>query len=109
MTALTTVYMCSAAEIGLHEDLLTIIKRCKLKWYAHVSCSSGLAKTILEGTVKGERRQGRQEKKRWEDNFKEMTGPEFAKSQRAVENKEKMEETGSEVICGAKTIPAVKG
>ena len=32
-------------EIGPHEDLLTIIKRLKLQWYGHVSCSSGLAKT----------------------------------------------------------------
>ena len=33
--------------IGLHEDLLTIVKRCKLQWYDHVSRSSGLTKTIL--------------------------------------------------------------
>ena len=39
--------------IGPHEDLLTIVKRCRLQWYGHVSCSSGLAKTILQGTVKG--------------------------------------------------------
>ena len=39
--------------IGPHEDLLTIVKRCKLQWYGHVSRSSGLAKTILHGTVKG--------------------------------------------------------
>ena len=39
--------------IGPHEDLLTIVKRRKLQWYGHVSRSSGLAKTILEGTVKG--------------------------------------------------------
>ena len=32
--------------IGLHKDL-TIVKRCKLQWYGHVSCLSGLAKTIL--------------------------------------------------------------
>ena len=37
---------------GLHEDLLTIVKRRKLQWYGHVSRSSGLAKTILQGTVK---------------------------------------------------------
>ena len=42
--------------IGPHEDLLTIVKRCTLQWYGHVSRSSGLAKTILQGTVKGERR-----------------------------------------------------
>ena len=29
--------------IGLYEDLLTIVKRCKLQWYGHVSHSSGLA------------------------------------------------------------------
>ena len=54
--------------IGPHEDLLTIVKRRKLQWYVHVSCSSGLAKTILQGTVKGGRRQGGQ-RKRWEDNI----------------------------------------
>ena len=49
---------------------------------------SGLAKTILQGKVKGVRRQGRQ-KKRWEDNIREWTGLEFAKYQRAVVNKKK--------------------
>ena len=73
--------------IGPHEDLLTIAKRCKLQWYGHVSCSSGLAKTILQGTVKGGRRQGRQ-RKRWGDNIREWTGLEFSKSQMAVENRE---------------------
>ncbi|WP_419585686.1 hypothetical protein, partial [Thiolapillus sp.] len=43
---------------GLHEDLLTIVKRRKLQWYGHVSRSLGLAKTSLQGTVKGGRRQG---------------------------------------------------
>ena len=36
---------------GPHEDLLTIVKRRKLQWYGHVSRSSGLAKTILQGVV----------------------------------------------------------
>ena len=74
--------------IGPHEDLLTIVKRHKLQRYGHVSHSSGLAKTILQGTVKGGRKQGKQ-RKRWEDNIREWTGLEFAKSQRAVENREK--------------------
>ena len=42
----------------------------------------------MQGTVKGGRRQGRQ-RKRWEDNIREWIGLEFAKSQRAVENREK--------------------
>ena len=37
--------------------------------------------------MKEERRQGRQ-RKRWEDNIREWTGLEFAKSQRAVENRD---------------------
>ena len=73
--------------IGPYDDLLTTVKKRKLKWYGHVSRSSGLAKTILQGTVRGGRRRGRQ-KKRWEDNIKECTGMEFADSQRAVENRE---------------------
>ena len=46
----------------------------------------GSEKKISQGTVKGGRRQGTQ-KKRWEDNTREWTGPEFAKSQRAVAEK----------------------
>ena len=64
------------------------MKRLKLQWYGHVSRLSGLAKTILQGTVKGGRKQGRQ-RKRLEDNIREWTGLEFAKSQWAVENREK--------------------
>ena len=77
--------------IGPREDLLTIVKRRKLQWYGHVSRSSGLAKTILQGTVKGGRRQGGQ-RKRWEDNIREWTGLEFGKSQRAEENRGKWRE-----------------
>ena len=63
-------------------------KETRTAVYVHVSRSSDLAKSILQGTVKGERRQGRQ-RKRWEDNIGEWTGLEFAKSQRGVENREK--------------------
>ena len=93
--------------IGPHEDFLTIVKRRKLQWYGHVSRSSGLAKAILQGTVKGGSRQDRQGE-RWEDNIRERTGLEFAKSQRAVENWGKMEETGCEIICGGPTTLLVK-
>ena len=94
--------------VGPCGDLLIIIKRRKLQWYGHVSRSSGLAKIILQGTLKGGRRHVRQ-RKRWEDNIREWTGLEFAKSQRAVENREKMEETGCEIICCAPTTIAVTG
>ena len=45
----------SQQAIEPHKDLLTIIKRCILQWYGHVSHSLDLAKTILQGTMKGGR------------------------------------------------------
>ena len=74
--------------IGPHEDLLTTVKRLKLQWYGHVSRSSGLAKTLLQGTVKRGRRQSMQ-RKRWKDDIREWTGLEFTKFQRAVEKRGK--------------------
>ena len=44
--------------------------------------------TILQRTLKEGRRQGRQ-KERWENNIEKWTDLEFAKSPRAVENREK--------------------
>ena len=46
-----------------------------------------MAKTILQGTVKGTRRRGRQ-KKRWDDNIKEWTGMGFEDSLGAAEDRE---------------------
>ena len=59
------------AAIREYDELLTLVKKRKLRWFGHVSRSSGLAKTILQGTVKGKRKRGRQ-KKRWEDNIREL-------------------------------------
>ena len=72
--------------IGPYEDLLTSVKRRKLKRYGHVTQSSGLAKTILQGTVQGGRRRGRQ-RKRWEDHIKEWTGLEWNFILRKAENR----------------------
>ena len=94
--------------IGPHEDLLTIVKIRKLQWYGHDSRSSGLAKTILQGTLKWGRRQGRQGK-RWEDDIREWTGLEFAKSQRAVENREKWRKLVAKSSVVPPTTLAVKG
>ena len=74
------------AAIGKYDELLTLVKKRKLRWFGHVSRSSGLAKTILQGTVKGKRKRGRR-KRRWEENIKEWTGMDFASSTRAAENR----------------------
>ena len=42
---------------GKYNQLLTLVKKRKLSWFGHISKSSGLPKTILQGTmqVKGEK------------------------------------------------------
>ena len=44
------------AKVGGIDNLLTMVKKRKLRWYGHISRSSGMAKTILQGTVKEARR-----------------------------------------------------
>ena len=61
---------------GKQEPLLTVMKRRKLAWFGHVNRHDSLAKTILQGTVEGGRRRGRQHKA-WVDNVKEWTGETF--------------------------------
>ena len=70
--------------IGPHEDPLTVVKRRKLQWYGHVSRSSGLAKTILQDTVKGGKKT--RQTLKWADDIREWSGLQFGKSQRALEN-----------------------
>ena len=85
--------------VGPHENLLTIVKRRKLQWHCHASSSSGLAKTILKGAVKGGRRQGRQ-RKSWEDNIRELTGK-YGKSQWALKNRE----TWRKLVVKSSVVP----
>ena len=72
--------------IGPNEEDLTSVKRRKLKWYGHVTRSSVLAKTILQGTIQGGRQRGRQ-RKRWDNNIKEWTGLEWNIILRKSENR----------------------
>ena len=81
--------------IGPYDDILTTVKKRKLKWFGHVSRSAARAKTILQGTVQGGRRRGRQ-KKRWESNISEWTGLRFCNALREAENKIK---GGKGLLC----------
>ena len=54
----------SKQPFGTYDELLTLVKKRKLRWFGHVSRSSGLAKTILQDTVQGKRRKRRQRKRR---------------------------------------------
>ena len=72
---------------------------------AHVSRSFGLAKTILQGTVKGKRR-GRQ-KKKWEGNI-QWTKMDFAGSSRENRKQDKVERDCCEFICVAPIWDRIK-
>ena len=45
------------AAIGEYDELLTLVKKRKLRWFGHIS--------VLQGTVKGLRKRSRQ--KKWEN------------------------------------------
>ena len=61
----------------------------------------------MQGTMKGERRQGRQ-RKRWGDNIG-MDRPGVHQVPEGGGEQGKMEETGCEIMCGAPMTLAVKG
>ena len=67
---LTNDQVCSTLQqhIGPHDDLLTTVKKRKLRWYGHMTRSNGLVKTDLQGIVERGRKSGRQ-KKKWNDNI----------------------------------------
>ena len=71
------------SEIGKHQNLLEIVKSRKLKWFGHTVRSDGLAKTCLQGTVRGGRNRGRPRKK-WADNITEWTGLSYAEATNAA-------------------------
>ena len=77
------------AAIGEYDDLLVLVKKRKLRWFGHISRSSGFAKTILQGTVNGNTRRSRQ-KKRWEGNIKKWTGFNFASSTWPAEDRTRL-------------------
>ena len=68
-----------------YEDLIAIVRKRKLRWYGHIIRSTGLAKVILQGTVQGGRRKGRQKKTR-EDNISEWTGLGLGEALRKAED-----------------------
>ena len=75
------------AAIGPHGDLLSIVKTRKLRCYGHATRATGLANTIMQGTVPGRRRRGRP-KKCWHDNIKEWTELPLAKTLRLAEDRD---------------------
>ena len=69
-------------------------------WYGHVSRSSGLAKTILQGTVKRGKKM-RQTEEEMGRQHQGMDRPGVRQVPEGSGEQRKMKETGCEVICGA--------
>ena len=93
--------------IGPHEVLLSIVKRRKLRWYGHVSRSSGLAKTILQRhSERGKKTRQTAEEVRKQ--YQEMDRPGVRQVPEGSGEQRKMEKTGCEIICAPTTL-AVKG
>ena len=90
-----------------NEELLSTVKRRKLKWYGHVTRASWLAKTVLQGTVREGRRRGRQ-RKRWEDNIRDWTDLELSDAVRRAEEREEWRMLVAR-SCGAPTVPKTMG
>ena len=89
--------------IGPHEDLLITVKRRKLKWYGHITRSSGLAKTILQGTVQG-RAKKRQTEKEMGGQHPGMDGHDTGRRHEEDGEARRMKTAGCQVICGAPTV-----
>ena len=94
--------------IGPHEELLTIVKRRKLQWCGHVSRSSGLAKTILQGPVKRGKKT-RQTEEEVGSQHQGVDRPGVRQIPEGSGKQGKIKKTGCEIICGVPTTLTVKG
>ena len=84
------------------------VNRSKLQWYDHVSRSTGLAKTILQGTVKGRKKTILTEEEVG-GQHQEMDRPGVRQVPEGSVEQRKMEESGCEIICGAPATLSMKG
>ena len=94
--------------IGPHEDLPTIVKRRKLKWYGHVSLSSCLGQNHLARHSE----RGKMTRQTEEEVGRQHHGTDRPGVRQVPEGSgelRNMEETDCEVICGAPSTLAVKG
>ena len=94
--------------IGPHEDLLTIVKRGKLRWYGHVSSSSGLPKNHLARHSE----RGKKTRQTEEEVGRQHQGMDSAGVRQVLKGsgeQGKMEKTGCKIICGVPTTVAVNG
>ena len=89
--------------IGLHENLLTIVKRLKLQWYVMFPVHQVWPKPSCKGE------EGKADRGRGGKTTSGMDRPEICQVPEGTGEQGKMEETGCQTICGAPTTLVVKG
>ena len=90
------------AAIREYDELLTLVKKRKLRWFGHVSMSSGLAKTILQGTVKGKKKK-RQTEEEVGRQYQRVDRNGLCQLNKGSWKQNRMERDCGEFICGAPT------
>ena len=87
------------------EPLLATVKRRKLTRFGHVTRHDSLSKTILQDTLEGGRRRGRQ-RKCWMDNIKMWTSPAHARTAHYGLLQKRLEEDLCSIIpCVPPSLP----
>ena len=96
--------------IGPHEDLLTIVKRCKLQWHGHVSRSIRSGQNHLaRHSERGKKTRQTEEVVGRQHQGNGLDRPEVWQVPEGSGEQGKVEDTGCEIICGAPTTLRVKG
>ncbi|KAK3849654.1 hypothetical protein Pcinc_043593 [Petrolisthes cinctipes] len=84
-------------HIGLYDDLLTIVKERKLRWYGHVTRFGWSCKNSSPGDRGGKKEKGRTEEE-VSDNIKEWTKKTFVVTQALAHDREQVEGFGPQLI-----------
>lgn len=89
------------SELDVKRELLRKIMTLKLAYFGHIIRGSGspLTLQIIEGTIEGKRKRGRQ-KKQWYDNIREWTGLSYVKAKRSAQDRTAWRSIIKRAVCG---------
>ena len=85
---------------GPYDELLSIVRRRKLKWFGHVTRGASLAKIVLQGTVPGGRGRGRP-RRTWGADLRDWTGMSGDQLLRAARDRT----AWRQLACSASLVP----
>ena len=92
--------------IGPYDELLSIVKKRKLRWYGHVMRSTGLSKTILQASAGDSRRnqKARRTEKKMGRRHHQMNRAGTRRNHETDQGPTSMDPADRDVYCGAPTI-----